>query len=75
MRVGHSANGVFSEGITKPQDKKVENPKAEEHIAASKESDEVASTKASDIKEAIKNGNYKIDMDATADKLAQSLLP
>ncbi|PAF50176.1 hypothetical protein BKH43_05395 [Helicobacter sp. 13S00401-1] len=74
MRVGHSANGVFNEGLTKPQDKKVENTKVDEHIAAKKASDEVASNKVSDIKEAIKNGTYKVDMDATADKMAQSLL-
>ena len=36
--------------------------------------DEVEKSKVDEIKESIKNGTYKIDIDNTAKKLAKSLL-
>ncbi|MDD6055954.1 MAG: flagellar biosynthesis anti-sigma factor FlgM [Helicobacter sp.] len=69
-------NSTFSSAINQANNK-VAQPQKEvrsESLETKKTQNDRATSKVDSIKEAIKNGSYKIDLRATAEKVAQELL-
>lgn len=59
--------------VNRNYEKSVEN-KQQEHSTPTRVADKRHSDRVAQIKEDIKNGNYKVNLAATSDKMAQSLL-
>lgn len=59
--------------LNKNYEKSVEN-KQQEHGTSAGIADRQHSDRIAKLKEDIKNGNYKVNLAATSDKMAQSLL-